>query len=222
MKADRRGWRHAGPWLGGLALLTGLAARPATAQTCAITNDGTASGVVNTYYPGLGTVAAGATSLQVNMNATAGAGQAIAVSDLLLVIQMQDADIASTNNNSYGDGVGGGAARGQTAVNGTGLYEFVVSQTAAAVGSGASVTLNITGGGAGNGTINSYRTAASTGTAGQRTPGQLAAGRHAREDLFVGARIHCRAVDLSGGAHLRRRQAGIVFRARALQRRRIE
>ena len=168
MKADRKGWRRAGPWLG-LALLVGPAAAPARAQTCAITNDGTASGVVNTYYPGLGTVAAGATSLQVNMNATAGAGQGIAVSDLLLVIQMQDADINSSNSGSYGDGVGGGAARGQTAVNRTGLYEFVVSQSAAAIGSGASVIINITGAGAGNGTINTYRTVARTGATGQRS-----------------------------------------------------
>ena len=169
MKADRQGWRRAWPWLGGLALLVGPAVRPATAQTCAITNDGTASGVVNTYYPGLGTVAAGATSLQVNMNATRGAGQAIAVSDLLLVIQMQDADIESANNVLYGDNDPAGGARGQIAVNSTGLYEFVVSQTTTAVGSGASVTINITGGGAGNGTINAYRTAARTGTTGQRT-----------------------------------------------------
>lgn len=169
MKADRTGRRRAGAWVFGLALLVGPAALPARAQTCVITNDATISGVVNTYYPGLGTVEAGATSVQVNMNVVTGAGQAIAVSDLLLVVQMQDADIQSTNNNSYGDGGGGGGARGQTDINSTGLYEFVVAQTAAAVGSGASVTINVTGAGAGNGTINVYRTAGRTASTGQRT-----------------------------------------------------
>jgi Peptidase family C25 len=154
---------------GAVALFLGLASTEAGAQTCPIVNDGTASGVVNTYYPGLNTVAAGATSLRVNMNATSGAGQAIAVSDLLLVIQMQDADINSANSASYGDGVAGGAARGETADNSTGLYEYVVAQTAAAVGSGANVLINITGGGAANGTINTYRTAASTTATGQRS-----------------------------------------------------
>jgi hypothetical protein len=160
--------------------LLGLLAPEASAQTCPITTDaGAISGVVNTYYPGLNTpgqtsVAAGATSVQVGMNATSGAGQAIAVSDLLLLIQMQDANINSNNSDSYGDGVAGGAARGQTATNSTGLYEYVVAQTAAAIGSGASVTINITGGGAGNGTINTYRTAAATVAGGAITAGQRA------------------------------------------------
>jgi hypothetical protein len=170
MKADRvRPYRsHAWLLCGPVALL-GLLAPNANAQTCPIVLDGTATGIVNTYYPGLGTAAAGATSLTVNMNAFTGFNRAIAVSDLLLVIQMQDADVNSTNTDSYGDGVAGGAARGQTAVNSAGLYEYVIAQTAAATGSGASVSINITGGGAGNGLINTYRTAAKTATTGQRT-----------------------------------------------------
>jgi hypothetical protein len=169
MNTDRTGSRRAGAWLLGLGFLVGPAALPANAQICPITNDASISGVVNTYYPGLGTVGAGDTSLDLDMNAARGAGEGLAVGDLLLVIQMQDADITSTNNSSYGDGVAGGAARGQTAINRTGLYEFVVAQTAAAVGSGANVTVTVTGDGAGNGTINSYRTAGRTGNAGQRT-----------------------------------------------------
>jgi Peptidase family C25 len=190
MKADgmRSGFGRAWLLCGPLALL-GFLAPEANAQTCPIVTDGTATGVVNTYFPGLGTVAAGATSLAVNMNAFTGfAGTAgnIDVSDLLLVIQMQDADINSANSDSYGDGVAGGAARGQTATNSAGLYEYVVSQSAAALGSGASVTINITGGGAGNGTINAYRTAAKTGTTGQRTYQVIKVGR-ARNVTFNGA-----------------------------------
>ncbi len=164
----RSGWR--GSWLlCGLVTLLGLLAPEASAQTCPIVIDGIGFGIVNTYYPGLGTVAAGATSLRVNTNAFRGYDQDIAVGDLLLIIQMQDADIDSTNDDSYGDGVVGGAARGQTAVNSTGLYEYVVAQTAAATGSGTNVLINIIGGGAGNGTINSYRTANRTTTTGQRS-----------------------------------------------------
>jgi Peptidase family C25 len=159
-----RRWLLCGP----LALL-GLLAPEASAQTCPIVNDDTATGIVNTYYPGLGTIAAGSTAVTVDMTAFRGVNQGIAVSDLLLVIQMQDADINSTNTDSYGDGVAGGAGRGQTANNSSGLYEYVVAQTAAATGSGPSVTINITGGGTGNGTINTYRTAARTATTGQRS-----------------------------------------------------
>jgi hypothetical protein len=62
----------------------------------------------------------------------------------------------------------------------------VVSQTAAALGSGANVTINITGGGAGNGTINAYRTAAKTATTGQRTYQVIKVGR-GRNVTFNGA-----------------------------------
>jgi hypothetical protein len=177
MKLDDKR-RSPGRWLllGPIALL-GLLAPRAGAQTCPVVGDGTGTGVANTYYPGLGTVAAGATSITVNMNASAGLGQSIAASDLLLLIQMQDADINSTNSDSYGDGVAGGAGRGQTAVNSTGLYEYVVAQTTAATGSGASVAINITGAGTLNGTVNAYRTAAKTATTGQRTYQVIRVGR---------------------------------------------
>src|SRR5690349_22519600 len=80
-----------------LALL--IPAVPAQAAAACATpgRDGTATltGVINTYYPGSGTAAAGSTSIA--LGAAAGASTPIAVGDLVLVIQMQDAAIDSTN-----------------------------------------------------------------------------------------------------------------------------
>ena len=69
-----------------------IAPQSIEAQTCGLTAGGTLTGVVNTYYPGVGSPAAGATSISVGTRRTAGAATAIATGDLLLVIQMQDAD----------------------------------------------------------------------------------------------------------------------------------
>lgn len=133
------------------------------AQVCAIPGKdgpgGTLSGVVNTYYPGSANANAGNTSISIG--SSTGAATAIASGDLLLVIQMQDAAINSTNSDSYGDGVSGGVASGVTSSN-AGLFEYVVATSAA----GASVSIK--GAGAGNGLVNSYRTASATGTQGQR------------------------------------------------------
>lgn len=124
---------------------------------------GTLTGVVNTYYPGVGTAAAGAGSIDVG--APSGAATPIASGDLLLVIQMQDADFDSTNTNSYGHGGAPAApASGYTALNATGLYEYVRATSAVAAG-----TVSITGLGAGGGLLHGYRSAAATSTAGQRT-----------------------------------------------------
>ncbi|HEX6786742.1 MAG TPA: hypothetical protein VF076_06070, partial [Acidimicrobiales bacterium] len=176
MKADRnvafrsRGWRVVG-----LALALGLGGAPAVrAQTCPITDDNAnVTGVVNTYYPGSGTVAAAATSVTINRRPAnvAGADENIAVGDLLVIMQMQDADINSTNTDSYGSGVAGGTAAGQSALNSAGRYEYVIAQTAVTVqnGGAATVAVTITGAGTGNGTLYSYRTAAATTTTGQRT-----------------------------------------------------
>ena len=71
-------------------------------------NDGpttTLAGVVNTYYPGNGNPAVGATSIPVG-TARAGGGPAIAAGDLLLVVQMQGADLNSNNDETYGDAQG--------------------------------------------------------------------------------------------------------------------
>src|SRR2546425_1039176 len=67
--------------------------------------DGTASltGVINTYYPGVGTAAAASTTIM--LGTATGAAAPIAIGDLVLVVQMQDAGIDSTNTGAYGDGV---------------------------------------------------------------------------------------------------------------------
>src|SRR3990170_1491665 len=86
---------------------------------------GTLSGIVNTYYPGSATTAAGSTSISVG--SPSGSATAIAAGDLLLVIQMQDAEIDSTNTDAYGDGGVGDPATGSTNLNNAGQYEYVVA-----------------------------------------------------------------------------------------------
>ena len=152
----------------GLSVALGFAGR-AVAQPCGTPGrdgSGTISGIVNTYYPGTANAAAGATSISVGT--PAGASTAIAAGDLLLVIQMQDADINSNNTSAYGAGGTGGT--GDTAVNSTGLMEYV---TATGAVSGGSV--GILGGGNGGVLVNSYVTGAwadgngTSGGHGQRT-----------------------------------------------------
>jgi LPXTG-site transpeptidase (sortase) family protein len=118
------------------------------------------TGVVNTYYPGAASAAAGATAISVG--APIGAAQAIAAGDLLLVIQMQDADISGVNGITYGDGATG---RGSTALRSTGLYEYVGATSAVVAG-----TVNIAGSGGGGGLVNAYDfSTAVTATNGFRT-----------------------------------------------------
>src|SRR5262249_25145830 len=111
----------------------------AQSQLCATPSKdgagGTITGIVNTYFPGTGTPAAGATSI--TLGAATGANVAIASGDLLLVIQMQDAQFTSTNGNSYGDGNGGTAGGGYTAANNTGLYEYVKANGAVSTAGGS-------------------------------------------------------------------------------------
>ena len=118
---------------------------------------GTLGGVVNTYYPGTATAAAGATSI--TLGAATGAATAIAAGDLVLVVQMQDAAIDSTNTSSYGDGTAGGGA-GSTAVNNSGRYEYVVATNAVPLAGG---TLTIA-----SGLSVTYTNAAAGGAQGQR------------------------------------------------------
>jgi uncharacterized repeat protein (TIGR01451 family) len=125
--------------------------------------EGTLTGVVNTYYPGVGIAGAGAGSLGVG--SPSGAASPIASGDLLLVIQMQDADFDHTNTNSYGHGGAAAVpASGDTALNSTGLYEYVRATSAVVAGA-----VSISGLGAGGGLLNGYRSAAATATAGRRT-----------------------------------------------------
>ena len=114
------------------------------------------SGIINTYFPGLGTVPAGATSSSINTNAATGAGANIIAGDMLVVIQMQDADVNSTNDGNYGDGGGGNPGFGQTALNDAGGTSTCVARNSLAVGTGSQV-LQIAGAAAAtNGLLFSY------------------------------------------------------------------
>ena len=152
-------------------LLVALAISPALAvvdvEVCATPGQqgagGTLTGTINTYYPGLAGVAAGATTI--TLGPSTGSATQIAAGNLLIVMQMQDADIDSTNTGAYGDGVAGDPARGSTNLSTTstaGKYEYVeaVSFVAGVV--------TILGKGAGGGLLNSY-TAAVPGAQGVRT-----------------------------------------------------
>ena len=124
---------------------------------------GTLTGVVNRYYPGVGTAAAGATSIDVGGGS--GAATPIATGDVLLVIQVQDAQFDSTNTGSYGHGgAPADPAAGFTALGATGSYEYVTATSAVTAGA-----VQVQGAGAGNGLLNTYTTAAATGARGQRT-----------------------------------------------------
>jgi uncharacterized repeat protein (TIGR01451 family)/LPXTG-motif cell wall-anchored protein len=142
----------------GAALAAGPCATPGSEGP-----GGVLTGVVNTYYAGVGSAAAGSTTLDVG--ASSGAATPIAAGDMLLVMQMQDADINSTNTDAYGHGPPAATpASGYTALNATGRYEYVMATSGVVAGS-----VDISGLGSGGGLISSYRTAAATATAGQRT-----------------------------------------------------
>ena len=149
----------------GSLFLSLLAAGSSSAAVCATPGKdgpgGTLRGIVNSYYPGVGTAPAGNRSIGVG---APGAGPAIASGDLLLVIQIQDASIDSTNSSSYGDGLTGGAASGSTSLGASGQHEFVVSDGPVTGGAVA-----IRGTGAGEGLVFSYSTAPKTATSGQVT-----------------------------------------------------
>ncbi len=142
-------------------------ALPARAAVCTPQpgKDGAANtltGTYNTYYkPPLGTVAAGATSLNLGTidTSSGGASTAVTVNDLLLVMQMQSGTFVSTNSSAYG---GIGLGTGYTSIGSAGLYEYVY--VTAVAGS----TATIVGANAG-GLINSYTNAAATGSTGQYT-----------------------------------------------------
>ena len=122
------------------------------------------SGVVNTYYPGVGTAAAGATSIDVG--APSGAATPIAAGDLLLVIQMQAADFDTYQHQLL-------RPRRRPVRPRVGLHgaqrDGLVRVRAGDLGRGGRAAVSIAGLGAGAGLLNSYRTAAATATAGQRT-----------------------------------------------------
>lgn len=90
------------------------------------------SGILNTYYPGTASIAAGATSIPVG--APTGSGQPIAAGDTLLVMQMQDAAINATNTGAYGDGAAGDPGQGATSLNNAGRFEYVTATSAVVAG----------------------------------------------------------------------------------------
>jgi uncharacterized repeat protein (TIGR01451 family) len=151
-----------------VALLLFLTAPATAAQMCAnagVDGPGTPSGIVNTYYRGTLNPAAGATSITVG-TPVGDLTKGIAVGDLLLVIQMQDADIKSdVDSNLYGGNNGSGS--GYTALNQTGLYEFVKATSALTAGSAGSISFQ--GSGSGGGLAYSYRTRAAGTASGQST-----------------------------------------------------
>lgn len=121
---------------------------------------GALTGVVNSYYPGAsGTVYAGSTSVPVGALDSFGGGSTtpIGAGDLVLIMQMQDADFSFGNSSAYGGSFPGG---GQTALNSAGLYETASVALSYAGGSPIPLTAPLK---------NTYRTAAATGSAGQRT-----------------------------------------------------
>jgi uncharacterized repeat protein (TIGR01451 family) len=127
-------------------------------STATLTTGGTLTGQINTYYPGNGNVAIGATSIPVG--AANGTGT-IAAGSLLLIIQMQDASINTSNSVAYGNGSTGS---GFTTINNAGNYEFVTATGLIAGGS-----IPITGAGAGGGTVFAYTKAAASATKGAST-----------------------------------------------------
>ncbi|MGB7282869.1 MAG: C25 family cysteine peptidase [Candidatus Acidiferrum sp.] len=127
---------------------------------------GTITGVVNTYYPGVGTITAGKTT-SVTLGASSGATTPIGIGDLLLIIQMQDSLLNTTNTGAYGDGTPGDPATGSTNIQSSGQFEYVTATSAVPVGGGA---LTFQGTGAGGGTLNTYVEAVdNSGTNGQQT-----------------------------------------------------
>lgn len=171
-KAGRNLWRV---MQGGLAILTmlasllappGLVARADRAVCATPGKDGpvtisAANTIVNTYYPGTGTVAAGATSIPVNNANRQGAAAQVEAGDLLLVIQMQGAEIDDTQSLAYGDSVAGAPASGNlnNANFTAGRYEYVVATSGAVTG-----TITIS-----SPLLYSYTTAAATTTQGERS-----------------------------------------------------
>ena len=141
---------------------TYVALAPVVSVVCGtntLTAGGTLTGTINTYFPGNGTVAAGATSIPVGTSR--GAGGTIAAGSLLLVIQMQDASINTSNSVLYGDGSTG---QGFTTINNAGNYEWVTATGAVAGGN-----VPITGAGAGGGLVFGYTSTASSATKGIST-----------------------------------------------------
>ena len=85
----------------------------------------TANTIVNTYYPGAASVAAGGFTVSVGTRDPNGNATAIGAGDLVLIIQMQSAVIDNSNTNTYGAGVAGPPSSGYSTTNlRVGFYEY--------------------------------------------------------------------------------------------------
>jgi hypothetical protein len=169
------------------------------AQPCNSTLPTLSSGsgtVVNTYYaafmPGSGTntAAAGAQNIRIDNGLTRGASVTLAAGDMLIVMQMQDAAINSTQAGNYGDGVAGDPAQGATAVNNSGVYEYVIAQgaifTGGACGGGATcIPIRGAGGAPNDGLVNTYVAAPASATQGRRTFQVIRVPRYASGTLYA-------------------------------------
>jgi len=154
-------------------MLTSVHAQFVDGECATPGNDGTVtglSGIVNTYYPGTASAAAGARCISVGT--ATGASTPVAAGDLLLVIQMQHATIDSGNDQSYGDNVNG-APGGVTNNQNVGTYEFVEARGAVGVNpSGFTCTagqIAIQGRGTSAGLLNAYTNGARATNTGRQT-----------------------------------------------------
>ncbi|NTU82163.1 MAG: hypothetical protein HGA45_22760, partial [Chloroflexales bacterium] len=101
-------------------------------------------GIVNTYYPGAVSVAAGATQIQLGAADPAGAASPIVVGDLLLIIQMQGATVYDASDATYGANDGSGS--GATAIT-AGGYEYAVAGGTLTTAGGTLTIRGMSGGG---------------------------------------------------------------------------
>jgi hypothetical protein len=122
---------------------------------------GTLTGVVNTYFPGLGQVNAGSTTLQLGARNTNGSSIPIRAGDLVLVMQMQGATIDASDDDRYGDGLSSNPASGSVSAS-AGQYEFATAFADLTAGG----QLEVRGAGVGNGLLFGYTDANPTSTQG--------------------------------------------------------
>ncbi|RAK62654.1 GLEYA domain-containing protein [Hymenobacter edaphi] len=144
----------------GSNIQTTLVTQTASELCAAPGSDGTtttaANQLLNTYYPGQGSPAAGTSTLTVG--SPSGSNVLLRAGDLIMIMQMQGADISTTNSTAYGSGSTSGYGRGTLGTNLTaGQYEYRIVQTV----SGSTVTLTTP-------LTYSYQDADATGSAGQR------------------------------------------------------
>ena len=139
----------------------------AAAPLCAsppLTSNTTATGVINTYYPGQTSITAGTLNTTTTVGTSRGSATPLAVGDLVMVMQMQGTQIDATNTNAYGDGVVSATASGfvNNASFIAGQYEYATVRSVA----GAVIGLN--GSGTNGGLVNNYVNANESATQGQQ------------------------------------------------------